>query len=131
MDWAEILQQVFELFIFPVLSIAGIYLTYLIRAKLKEVKQKTNNETERKYLDMLETTVATAVMATTQTYVDSLKAEGKFDGEAQKKAFTLTYEAVMAVLSEEAKKYLTSSVGDFEAFVKNKIEADVKMYKAN
>ena len=31
------------------------------------------------YLDMLNTTISSAVLATTQTYVDALKKEGKFD----------------------------------------------------
>ena len=77
MNWMNILQNIFELIVYPVLSIGGVYLTYLISVKIKELKQKTNNETSKKYLDMLNDTIANAVLATTQTYVESLKAEGK------------------------------------------------------
>ena len=129
MDWMKVLEQVFNLIIYPVLSIAGIYLTYLISVKIKELKQKTDDETKKKYLDMLNETIANAVLATTQTYVDALKKEGKFDLEAQKAAFQQTYEAVMKVLTTEAIKYITESVGDLETYVTNKIEAEVKITK--
>ena len=130
MDWMNVLEQVFELAIYPVLSIAGIYLTYLISVKIAELKQKANNETASKYLNMLDSTISNAVLATTQTYVDSLKKQGKFDAEAQKVAFTQTYDAVMKVLTADAVKYLTASVGDLQVYITNKIEADVKLCKS-
>lgn len=129
MDWMNIVEQVFELVVYPVLSIAGIYLTYLISTKIKETKQKTTDETTKKYLDMLDVTVYNAVMATTQTYVDSLKKQGKFDIEAQKVAFKLTYDAVMNILTADAIKYITLAVGDLETYISTKIEADVKLSK--
>ena len=130
MDWMDVLRNIFELIIYPVLSIGGIYLTYLISVKIKELKQKTNDETAKKYLDMLNETIAAAVLATTQTYVEALKKQGKFDEEAQKAAFKQTYEAVMKVLTTEAMKYITSSVGDLETYVTNQIEAQVKLTKS-
>ena len=129
MDWMNVLEQVFELVVYPVLSLAGIYLTYLIGTKIREIKQKTNDDTAKKYLDMLDVTIQEAVLATTQTYVDSLKSQGKFDAEAQKVAFTLTYDAVMKILTADAVRYLTEIVGDLETYITNKIEADVKLSK--
>lgn len=130
MDWVAVLEQTFELLIYPVISLVGVYLTYLISVKIKELKQKTNDETAKKYLDMLNETISSAVLATTQTYVESLKKQGKFDAEAQKAAFTQTYEAVMKVLTAEAVKYITASVGDIETYITNRIEADVKLCKS-
>lgn len=130
MDWTSVLAQVFELVIYPVLTIGGIYLTYLISVKIKELKQKTNNDTAKKYLDMLNDTISNTVLATTQTYVDGLKKEGKFDAEAQKAAFKQTYDAVMSVLTADAVKYITTIVGDLETYVTNRIEADVKLCKS-
>lgn len=129
MDWTNVLAQVFELLVYPVLSITGIYLTYLISVKIKELKQKNNSELSNKYLSMLQDTISAAVLATTQTYVETLKKQGAFDAEAQKVAFTKTYEAVMKVLTDEAVKYITMSVGDLETYVTNKIEAEVKLTK--
>lgn len=129
MNWMNVLQNIFELIIYPVLSIGGVYLTYLISVKIKELKQKSDNETTKKYLDMLNDTIANAVLATTQTYVETLKKQGKFDENAQKEAFKQTYEAVMKVLTDEAMKYIVTSVGDLETYVTNQIEAQVKLTK--
>lgn len=129
MNWMNILGQIFEVFIIPVLGIAAVYVCYLIKVKINALKEKTKNDNEIKYLDMLDKTICEAVLATTQTYVDALKKEGKFDAEAQKIAFTKTYEAVMALLTIEAKKYLETAVGDLQTYVNNKIEAEVKLTK--
>lgn len=129
MNWMELLKQIFELVVYPVLGIGGIYLTYLISVKIKELKQKTNDNTAKKYLDMLNDTITSAVLATTQTYVESLKKQGEFNLEAQKVAFQQTYDAVMKVLTDDAKKYIVEVVGDLETYVTNRIEAEVKINK--
>ena len=84
-----------------------------------------------KYLDMVEKTVTNCVMTTNQTYVDSLKQEGKFDADAQKIAFDKTLDAVLAILSEDAKVYLTQIFGDLNVYLTNLIESQVKINKAS
>lgn len=129
MDWMTLLSKLFEIVIFPLLGACTVYLCYLIKVKATELKQKTKNEKEAKYLDMLSTTITNAVIATNQTYVEALKKEGKFDTEAQKIAFEKTYETVMKLLSEEAIEYLTTIIGDLQADIQNKIEAEVNIVK--
>ena len=129
MDWLEILGQVFELLIFPALIAASGYFVSWIHAKKEELKLKTKNETTNKYIDMLDRTISECVIATTQTYVDALKKEGKFDGEAQKVAFQKTFDAVMAILNDEAKSYIGEVVKDLNAYITNKIEANVNAIK--
>ena len=84
MDWMEILTQLFEMVIIPLLGIGTIYLINLIKVKIQELKAKKDNDLLHKYLDLLEDTIIQCVLATTQTYVDTLKQQGKFDAEAQK-----------------------------------------------
>lgn len=129
MNWTEIVSNLYELVLFPLIILGGTYLVLFLSTKISEVKIKTNNETVKKYLDMLDTTITNAVLATTQTYVEALKKQGKFDAEAQKAAFQQTFDAVMSVLTDEAKKYLTESVGDLNTYITTKIEAQVKMSK--
>ena len=129
MNFTLLLEQLFNLVVLPVITLGGIYLIYLMNVKIKEIKQKTNNDAANKYLDMLDDTISNAVLATTQTYVETLKKAGKFDLDAQKEAFKKTYDAVMNVLTDEARKYITESVGDLETYVTNKIEAQVKVSK--
>ena len=129
MDWMTILTQLFEIVIFPLLAIGTVYLISLIKTKIQELKQKKDNELYNKYLTMLENTIIDCVISTTQTYVEALKKQGKFDVDAQKIAFTKTYTNVMAILNKDAKKYLEEAVGDLEAYVYNKIEAEVNLTK--
>ena len=79
---------------------------------------------------MIADTISACVLATNQTYVEALKKEGSFTAEAQKEAFALTYDAVMSILTEEAKVYLANLYGDVTAYITAKIEAEVNKSKA-
>jgi hypothetical protein len=129
MDWFELLTQLFQIVIFPLLGAITLYLISLINAKKKELQDKINNEKFKKYLDMLDETITSCVIATTQTYVQNLKEQGKFDAEAQKTALNKTFSAVMAILSEDAKQYLQEGISDLEGYILNKIENDVATTK--
>lgn len=125
----EILQQIFELCVIPLLGILTTYLVKLIRKKNEELDAKVSKEVSKKYIDMLADTITDCVISTNQTYVDALKEANAFDEEAQKKAFELTYNKIMNVLTEDAKEYLTTIYGDLEIYITTKIESEVKLYK--
>jgi hypothetical protein len=125
----ELLAQIMEVVVIPLLGILTAYVVKVVNAKLAETAASRKNELEKKYLDMLSDTISDCVIATTQTYVDSLKKQGKFDADAQKEAFNQTYEAVMCILSEEAKEYLNEAIGDLNLYITQKIEAEVNVNK--
>lgn len=125
----ELLAQIMEVVVIPLLGILTAYVVKVVNTKLEETAASRKNELEKKYLDMLSDTISDCVIATTQTYVDSLKKQGKFDADAQKEAFNQTYEAVMCILSEEAKEYLNEAIGDLNLYITQKIEAEVKVNK--
>lgn len=124
-----ILTYIFECVLFPLISAGVAYLIYFLNAKTKELKSKTDNEVAQKYLDMLNNTITSCVIATTQTYVESLKAQGKFDKEAQEEAFKRTYENVVKLLTDEGKEYIENLVGDVQTYISNQIEAEVRINK--
>ena len=128
-EYTELIKQIFEICLFPLLGIFTTFAIMFISKKAQELKIKTDNELYDKYIDMLKQTVVNCVIATNQTYVDTLKAEGKFDGEAQKIAFQKTYDAVMGILSEDAKVYLNEAIGDLQTYIINQIEAEVRLSK--
>lgn len=130
MGWLNILQQIFELCIIPLLAIITRSLVIYISTKKDELKNKTDNELAKKYLDLLNDTIANCVIATNQTYVEALKKENAFTADAQKAAFEKTYQAVIATLSDEAQKYLPEVVGDLQTYITQKIEASVNQNKA-
>lgn len=129
MNTMELLNKIFQLCIVPLLSVLTAFLIQFINVKKDELKRKTDNELAHKYLDMLAGTIETCVIATNQTYVDSLKDQNAFDAAAQKEAFNITYTAVTEILSAEAKAYLASIVGDLQKYITEQIEAAVNINK--
>lgn len=129
MEWMSLLYQIMEVCIIPLLGILTAYIVKYINMKSKEIQIQVDNELADKYIDMLAETITACVIATNQTYVETLKKQGKFDAEAQKEAFNQTYNAIMAVLTDEAKLYLTNIYGDLTAYITTRIEAEVNMSK--
>ena len=125
----ELLTQIFEVCILPLLGILTTFFVKWVNARIGEISDNRKNETEKKYLDMLNSTISDCVIATTQTYVDALKKQGAFDAEAQKVAFTMTYEAVIKLLTDEAQIYLNEAVGDLNLYITQKIESEVNLNK--
>lgn len=129
MDWMNLLQQIFEVCIIPLLGILTTYFIVFIKNKSNELKEVTDNELYRKYIDLLQDTIVRCVIATNQTYVENLKNKNAFDKEAQEEAFKMTYNAVMVILTDDAKEYLNNAVGDLQLYVTKLIEAQVNMSK--
>ena len=129
MNYAEFITNIFQVCIIPLLGVLTTFLVKWLQIKSNELQIKMDNEVANKYMDMLTNTITECVLATNQTYVEALKQQNKFDLEAQKIAFDKTSEAVMAILTEDAKEYLESAVGDLELFIKQKIEAEVNLNK--
>ena len=125
MDWNTLIFQIFELCLIPLLGILTNYLIQLIKEKTKDISAKNDNELLNKYIEMLSNTITNCVTATNQTYVEALKLQGSFDAEAQKEAFNMTYNAVVEILNNDAKEYLTSIYGDLKVYITNMIEAEV------
>ena len=126
----ELITQIFEVCFIPLLGVLTTFFVKWVNAKTSQLAETRKNETEKKYIEMLNNTISDCVIATTQTYVDSLKKQGAFNAEAQKAAFTMTYEAIVKLLTDEATKYLNEAIGDLNLYITQKIEAEVKLNKA-
>lgn len=125
----ELISQIFEVCIIPLLGVLTAYFIKFVNVKSMEINNNTKNEITKKYIDMLNNTITDCVIATTQTYVDTLKKQGEFDIEAQKIAFNMTYEAVIKLLTDEAQQYLNETIGDLNLYIAQKIEAEVNLNK--
>ena len=129
MDWLKLLQEIFVVCVIPLLGVLTKYLISYIEAQKENIKTKNDNELTNKYIDLLAETIETCVIATNQTYVDSLKKKNQFTREAQLEAFRMTKEAVLKILSQDAEKYLTEIYGDLDAYIVNQIQACVNINK--
>lgn len=129
MDWMSMLKDIWEIVCIPLLGILAVYIVNFIKAKNAQLKEQVENDTYKKYMDLLETTIVSCVITTNQTYTEALKKQNAFDVEAQKVAFKMTYDAVIKILSEDATKYLETAVGDLKLFITQRIEAEVSANK--
>ena len=124
MEWLPLLYQILELCVIPLLGVLTAYFVKFMNAKSNELQAKVDNDIADKYIAMVTKTISECVIATNQTYVEALKKQNAFTSEAQKEAFKLTYDAVMTILTEDAKAYLAEIYGDVSAYITNKIEAE-------
>ena len=129
MEWLDILQQVVNVCVIPLLGLATAYFIKWIKAKEQEITAKVDNDTADKYISMVAQTITDCVIATNQTYVEALKKDNAFTKEAQQTAFQKTLDSVLAVLSDDAKEYLAALYGDATAYLKTRIEAEVNLQK--
>ena len=128
-NWLDLLYQILEVCIIPLLGVLTAFIVKFIRVKSNEITMKVENDKADKYVNMLANTISECVIATNQTYVEALKKENAFTAEAQKQAFQMTLDSVMAVLTDEAKDYLVQIYGDLSAYIATKIEAEVNLSK--
>ncbi len=100
---------------------------------LKRVAEKKAAETENVkvagYLREIGNAVSDAVAATSQTYVDGLKKAGSFNKDAHNKAARMALEAATRAVSPAAKAFVEGAYGDLKAYLKGRIEAEVRAQK--
>ena len=119
------LQNALQVFLIALLTVLSKFIVDWIAVKKKEVMLNTDSETAKKYLELVATTVTNCVIATNQTYVDSLKDQDLFDKEAQIVAFNKTINKVLHLLNDEAINYLQEMTGDVSGYLTMLIEAEV------
>lgn len=69
------------------------------------------------------------MLTVNQTYVDSLKKQGKFDEEAAKTAKQMAIDKAKALITEDSKAAIETLYSDFEAYLNDAIEELVRENK--
>ena len=87
MEYTILISNIFQVCIIPLLGVLTTFFMKWVNAKSAEIQANINDATLKKYMEMLTSTITDCVIATNQTYVESLKAQGKFDAAAQQRAF--------------------------------------------
>ena len=122
MDWKDLLIYVIQTLCGLVITVGIPFLFTLLRKKIKDEKLA-------RLLSRVENIVKQTVILINQTYVDALKEEGLFDKEAQKAAFEMCKEKVLAMLNDEAIVAIAETFGDYEEWIRTLIEAYVRENK--
>ena len=125
----EILTTLVQVVVIPAIPVLVTYLVKYLKAKAEQTTTKINNELVRTYLQEATDAVLQAVTYTAQTYVDTLKKQGKFDKEAQQTAFNTAKDIALKLLTDEAKQMIEDLYGDLMLWLETKIEQTVKEQK--
>lgn len=73
--------------------------------------------------------VMRAVMTITQTYVDNMKKQNAFDGEAQKNALNKCLGIINTQLTQELRCYIEDNFGDIKSYLVTLIESTIASLK--
>lgn len=122
MEWKDLLIYVIQTLCGLVITVGIPFLFTLLRKKIKDEKLA-------RLISRVENIVSKTVILVNQTYVDALKEEGLFDKEAQKAAFEMCKEKVLAMLNDEAIVAIADTFGDYEEWIRTLIEAYVRENK--
>ncbi len=125
----EILTTLVQVVVIPAIPVLVTYLVKYLKAKAEQTTTRINNELIRTYLQEATDAVLQAVTYTAQTYVDTLKKQGKFDKEAQKIAFNTAKDIALKLLTDEAKQMIEDLYGDLMLWLETKIEQTVNEQK--
>ena len=138
MDILELLKDILQIVAFTVITGAGTIIVRKIsdflNNKIDEVQTTTklaDYEKLNMVIDSAQKIVNDIVVAINQTFVDSLKASGKFDKESATIAKDAAMDKAKELLSEDAIKIIEDIYGDIDSFLDIQIEAIVNKLKQN
>lgn len=126
---AQMLQEIFFTVLIPLIGILCTYGIAFLKKKTHEIQVQVNSELFTKYSEMLIGLVETCVIATNQTYVDELKAQGRFGPEEHDIAYHKTFDAVKALMTEEMQKVLGEVYKDIDFYISQLIQEQVNTAK--
>lgn len=110
-------------------SALGIIITGLISWATTVVVNWLNTKIKDKKMAQHATAlfeiVMNSVKTISQTYVELMKKEGKFDKENQEKAFQMALDLIKGQLTPELIKYITENFGDVEVYLRTQIESTI------
>jgi ferritin-like metal-binding protein YciE len=116
--WNDVLIEAVNL-LFKIVTVVAIpYLSYMVSKSIK-------NDNLKHLVNRGEEFVKKSVAMVQQTFVDSLKKEGRFDKDAQQEAFRMAYETWMEMASEEVKDAILEQTGNIDTWLNTMIEAQI------
>ena len=131
MDIKQNIQEILYLIITGIVPLLITYGIIFLKVKIKEHEKKLENDQLIKYIDAATDAISKSVLTVSQTYVDTLKKEGKFDAEAQKTAKQMAIDKAKTLITAESKAAIETLYTDFEAYLNDAIESLVKENKDN
>ncbi|MGL4453662.1 MAG: phage holin, LLH family [Sarcina sp.] len=129
METNQILSDLYQFIVLPILPVIGLLLAIFIRKGIDYLQTKIDNDYVNMQIDKIEDITVKAVLIVQQVYTEELKKQGKFDVEAQKLAVRMAIEKVDEMLDEDGKKFLESIYGDYTKYLEYLIESIIAKSK--
>lgn len=130
-NWNELLQTLLYTVITTILPIITAYIISFLKAKRDEKLQDINNEYIRNTLKDAMDIILDTVDTISQTFVDDLKKDGKFDKDKQKEALEKAINQAKKLMSEEVISLIIEKYNDLDEWIRTQIEAYIKAKKNN
>lgn len=118
----NILSVVVTSIILPLITYAGARLIAFLNSKIKDENSKI-------LLTTATDIVVNAVRSVFQTYVDSLKASGNFDKEAQLIALNKAKDIALEQMTDDVKNFISKNYGSVDAWLTTTIESTINLIK--
>lgn len=112
-----------------IVPLVAAFVIRFLNAKSREAIDRIDNIFIDSLIERVTGLVAKVVATVSQTYVDGLKKDGKFDREKQKIAFNMAFESLKSLISTEYQVLLDGVFGDFNLWIGTLIEAAVRDQK--
>ena len=118
----NILSVVVTSIILPLITYAGARLITYLNSKIKDTNARI-------LLTTATDIVINAVRSVFQTYVDSLKASGSFDAQAQTVALTKAKDIALEQMTDEVKNFIAKNYGSVDVWLTTTIESTINLIK--
>ena len=125
----NLLMELLYVVLIGTIPIVSKYLTQQIDVKKNEILKADKTKDFQHSIDGAMNLVEKVVDYVSQTYVDALKKEGKFDAAAQKNAYNKAVDALEKLMDDDMKRVLIDVYGDLATWMKVAIESYIKNNK--
>lgn len=125
----NLLMELLYIVLIGAIPIVSKYLIQQIDAKKNEILKNDKAENFQNSIDGAMSLVEKVVDYVSQTYVDALKKEGKFDATAQQNAYNKAVDALEKLMDDDMKHVLINVYGDLSTWMKVAIESYIKSRK--
>lgn len=125
----DMLRSIIYIVLTAILPILVQYIVKFINMKVDELSVNIKSEKAKMYINAIVDAISIAVVSVNQTYVDSLKQDGKFDEESAYAAKNLAMMRAKELISKDTEKFIEMMYGDFDKYLENAIESYVRREK--
>ena len=132
----ELIKEIFGLVIFTIITGVGVVavekITKYVNASIDNIQKNTKlaeYEKLNKIIDQVQIAVTTIVQSVNQTFVNDLKASGKFTKESATEAKNKALETAKELLTDEAATAIEQVYGNVDLYLDNVIESVVAELK--